>query len=142
MIVTSVLLLLALVIPIMPSYAADPAAGKKLSAQHCAKCHGDTGKGDESVICARDELTRPIRFRNSAIAGSSRRGTKSSDTPLGITLMCSRFKPYSSTSSLAENSDTVMAFLARSAVCLVLNDDGHCPNIFFEYCGFRSSHRS
>ena len=56
--------------------------------------------------------------------------------------MCSRFKPYSSINSLAENSDTVMAFLARSAVCLVLNDDGHWPNIFFEYSGWRSSHRS
>lgn len=30
-----------------PTYAADAAAGKKLSQDSCVDCHGDDGKGDD-----------------------------------------------------------------------------------------------
>src|SRR2546425_367039 len=41
-----VMLLVALVTPVAPARAADVAAGSKLSAERCARCHGKTGKGD------------------------------------------------------------------------------------------------
>jgi len=31
-------------------YAEDPAAGAKVSKAHCAKCHGDEGRGDGSGL--------------------------------------------------------------------------------------------
>lgn len=32
-----------------PAFAADAAAGKKMSEDSCADCHGDDGKGDDKV---------------------------------------------------------------------------------------------
>ncbi|MFQ5930248.1 MAG: c-type cytochrome, partial [Acidobacteriota bacterium] len=30
--------------------AADPAAGAKIAKEQCAKCHGETGKGDGEIL--------------------------------------------------------------------------------------------
>jgi cytochrome c553 len=32
-----------------PTFAADAAAGKKITEESCADCHGDDGKGDDKV---------------------------------------------------------------------------------------------
>ena len=45
-----VILSLALLIPAVPADAADPAAGAKIAAKHCAECHGETGKGDGEML--------------------------------------------------------------------------------------------
>lgn len=42
----NIVLSLALLIPAVPADAADPAAGAKIAAERCAKCHGKEGKGD------------------------------------------------------------------------------------------------
>ena len=44
------MLFLTLVFAAAPTDAADPAAGAKISAKHCAECHGETGKGDGEML--------------------------------------------------------------------------------------------
>ncbi|MFQ5684620.1 MAG: c-type cytochrome [Candidatus Binatia bacterium] len=44
--ILNVMLLLTLVLPAVPADAADPAAGEKINAKRCTKCHGKEGKGD------------------------------------------------------------------------------------------------
>ena len=45
-----VILSLALLIPAVPADAADPAAGEKINAKRCIKCHGKDGKGDGEML--------------------------------------------------------------------------------------------
>jgi len=44
------MLFLTLVFAAAPTDAADPAAGAKIAAKHCAECHGETGKGDGEML--------------------------------------------------------------------------------------------
>ncbi len=48
--ILTLILVLALVVPAAPGHAADAAMGAKISAKHCAKCHGETGKGDGDAL--------------------------------------------------------------------------------------------
>ena len=45
-IIPNIILFLAVLILAVPADAADPAAGEKIHAKRCAKCHGKEGKGD------------------------------------------------------------------------------------------------
>ncbi len=45
-----VILSLALLIPAVPADAADPAAGEKINAKRCVKCHGKDGNGDGEMF--------------------------------------------------------------------------------------------
>ena len=45
-----VILSLSLLIPAVSADAADPAAGEKISAKRCVKCHGKDGKGDGEMF--------------------------------------------------------------------------------------------
>ena len=46
----NVILILILAVAPVPADAADAAMGAKISAKHCAKCHGEAGKGDGDVL--------------------------------------------------------------------------------------------
>jgi cytochrome c oxidase cbb3-type subunit 3 len=46
----NVMMILILAVAPVPADAADAAAGAKINAKHCAKCHGETGKGDGVML--------------------------------------------------------------------------------------------
>lgn len=57
-------LLLALLIPVGHADGADPAAGTKLNLKHCAKCHGDSGKGDGTGLKRLNVDVKPVDWTN------------------------------------------------------------------------------
>ena len=47
-------------------YAADPAAGAKVSRTHCAKCHGDEGRGDGGGLQKLQVDVKPVPWPDKA----------------------------------------------------------------------------
>jgi len=53
--------------PLSPAAAAELAAGAKLAAQRCAKCHGKTGAGDGPGLKKINADVVPVDWRNRAL---------------------------------------------------------------------------
>src|SRR5262252_4818341 len=56
----SLVLIIATVLWVTPSFAADVAAGKELYAKKCASCHGAAGEGKESIAKAMKVELKPL----------------------------------------------------------------------------------
>jgi len=59
-IVIALMLMVATVVWVTPSSAADVAAGKELFAKKCANCHGAAGEGKESIAKALKVELKPL----------------------------------------------------------------------------------
>lgn len=60
-------LLAALLFPGAPADAADVAAGAKIAAERCAKCHGKTGKGDGEGLKKVNADVVPMDWTNKSV---------------------------------------------------------------------------
>jgi cytochrome c553 len=63
-----------------PTFAADAAAGKKITEDSCADCHGDDGKGDDKVPAiagmSADKFTKAIAEYQNGTRTKSAKMTK------------------------------------------------------------------
>jgi len=63
-----------------PTWAADAAAGKKLSEESCVDCHGDDGKGDDEIPgiagMSVDKFTKAIQEYQNGTRTKSAKMTK------------------------------------------------------------------
>jgi high-affinity iron transporter len=66
--VLAVALMLGLTVwPVVVSAAGDPAAGAKIFADRCARCHGQAGKGDGPDLAKLHPTSSPVDWTRSVV---------------------------------------------------------------------------